>query len=209
LKDLSKKYFSMVKTICDNQLIEHFMQFVSLDAWGSRAEYIRHGMTFNTVMDNVHKYLTDIPNRNSLTFIITLNNLSVSSLKSLMVHILELREQYSKTYQRIWFDTPILRQPIWQHIGLLDTRFNEYFDETIEYMREHQHSTDMVAFRDFEIAKLERSYQIMKQGIEDKHTHMANFWRFFRTHDSRRNTDLINTFPEYRSFFGDCQKATQ
>jgi len=182
---------------------------VSLDAWGSRAEYIRHGMTFNTVMDNVHRYLTDIPGRNSLTFIITLNNLSVSSLKSLMVHILELREQYSSTYQRVWFDTPILRQPQWQHIGLLDQSFNQYFDEAIEYMREHQHSTDMKAFRDYEIAKLERAYQVMQQGSEDKHTHMANFWRFFRTHDARRSTDLINTFPEYRSFFADCQEATR
>ena len=208
-QQLSDQYFDMVKQICDQQLIEHFMQFVSLDAWGSRAEYIRHGMTFNTVMDNVHRYLTNIAGRNSLTFIITLNNLSVSSLKSLMVHILELHEQYSSTYQRVWFDTPILRQPQWQHIGLLDASYNHYFEEAIEYMREHQHNADMVAFRDFEIHKLERAYQVMQQGIEDKHIHMANFWRFFRTHDARRSTDLINTFPEYRSFFANCQEATR
>jgi len=207
--ELSNKYFAMVKNICDNQLVEHFMQFVSLDAWASRAEYIRHGMNFDTVMHNVHRYLTDIPGRNSLTFIITLNNLSVSSLKTLMVHILELREQYSTGYQRVWFDTPILRQPQWQHIGLLDASFDHYFEEAIAYMREHQHNTNMVAFRDYEIRKLERTYQVMQQGIEDKHIHMANFWRFFRTHDARRGTDLINTFPEYRPFFAQCQETTQ
>ena len=206
---LSNRYFDMVKKLCDNKLIEHFMQFVSLDAWGSRAEYIRHGMNFDTVMDNVHGFLTDIPGRNSITFIITLNNLSVSSLKSLMVHILELREKYSSTYPREWFDTPILRQPIWQHIGLLDSSFNHYFEEAIEYMKAHQHNSNMAAFRDFEIVKMERSYQVMRQGIEDKHTHMANFWRFFRTHDARRNTDLINTFPEYRKFFGECQQESR
>lgn len=208
-QQLSDQYFDMVKQICDQQLVEHFMQFVSLDAWGSRAEYIRHGMNFDTVMDNVNRYLTDIPGRNSLTFIITLNNLSVSSLKTMMVHILELRERYSSTYQRVWFDTPILRQPQWQHIGLLDASFDQYFEEAIAYMREHQHASNMVAFRDFEIIKMERAQQIMMQGIEDKHTHMANFWRFFRTHDARRGTDLINTFPEYRTFFGDCQQATR
>ena len=206
---LGDLYFDMVKQICDKHLVEHFMQFVSLDAWGSRAEYIRHGMNFDTVMDNVHRYLTDIPGRNSLTFIITLNNLSVSSLKTLMVHILELREKYSDTYQRVWFDTPVLRQPMWQHIGLLDNSFDQYFEEAIAYMREHQHNTNMAAFRDFEIVKMERAQQIMMQGIEDKHIHMANFWRFFRTHDARRNTDLINTFPEYRAFFGQCQEATR
>jgi hypothetical protein len=76
-------------------------------------------------------------------------------------------------------------------------------------MKAHQHNSNMAAFRDFEIVKMERSYQVMRQGIEDKHTHMANFWRFFRTHDARRNTDLINTFPEYRKFFGECQQESR
>ena len=195
--------------MCDGSMIEHFMQFVSLDAWGEKAEYIRNGMDFGTVWYNVNRYLTDIKGHNSITFIITINNLSVSSLKMLMENILLLREKYSSTYQRVWFDTPILRHPTWQHIGLLDESFDVYFKEAIDYMKKHQHSTDMVAFRDFEIAKLQRCYATMKQGLDDKHTHMANFWRFFRTHDARRNTDLINTFPEYKAFFDACQKAVK
>jgi len=208
-QQLTDKYFSMVKQICDGELVEHFMQFVSLDAWDKKAQYIRNGMNFDTVWNNVNRYLTDIPGRNSLTFIITLNNLSVSSLKTLLVHILELRSKYSKDYQRVWFDTPILRQPIWQHIGLLDESFNYYFEEAIEYMQQNQHDTHMSAFRDYEIEKLQRSYQVMRQGIDDKHLHMADFWRFFRTHDARRNTNLIETFPEYRSWFSECQQATR
>ena len=204
---LSDRYFNMVKTMCDGAMIEHFMQFVSLDAWGEKAEYIRNGMDFSTVWYNVNRYLTDIQGHNSITFIITMNNLSVSSLKTLMENILQLREKYSTTYQRVWFDTPILRNPTWQHIGLLDDSFDAYFEEAIHYMKMHHHSTDMVAFRDFEIAKLQRCYATMKQGSDDKHTHMANFWRFFKTHDARRNTDLINTFPEYKAFFYACQKA--
>ena len=184
------------------------MQFVSLDAWGEKAEYIRNGMDFGTVWYNVNRFLSDIQGHNSITFIITMNNLSVSSLKTLLENILRLRQKYSSTYQRVWFDTPILRQPIWQHIGLLDESFEPYFEHAIEYMKQHQHSTDMVAFRDFEIAKVQRTFEIMKQGLEDKHTHMANFWRFFRTHDVRRNTDLVTTFPEYRQWFNQCQKAT-
>ena len=126
-----------------------------------------------------------------------------------MENILKLRETYSSTYQRVWFDTPILRQPNWQHIGLLDETFYSYFEDAIDYMKKHQHSTDMVAFRDYEIAKVERCFTIMKQGIEDKHTHMANFWRFFMTHDARRKTSLLGTFPEYKQWFKECQKATQ
>jgi hypothetical protein len=197
----------MVKTMCDGAMIEHFMQFVSLDAWGEKAEYIRNGMDFGTVWYNVNRYLTDIKGHNSITFIITMNNLSVSSLKTLMENILRLRKKYSSTYQRVWFDTPILRQPIWQHIGLLDNTFNEYFEEALNFMLKHQHSSDMASFRDFEIAKLQRTYQIMQQGIEQRETHLSNFWRFFRTHDARRNTDLLKTFPEYENFFKECQNA--
>jgi hypothetical protein len=199
----------MVKTMCDGAMIEHFMQFVSLDAWGEKAEYIRNGMDFTTVWYNVNKYLTDIKGHNSITFIITMNNLSVSSLKTLMENILRLRKEYSNTYQRIWFDTPILRTPTWQHIGLLDQSFDVYFEEAIDYMKTHHHSTDMVAFRDFEIAKLQRCYATMRQGIEDKHTHMANFWRFFVAHDVRRNTSLLKTFPEYDHWFKECQQLTK
>jgi hypothetical protein len=206
---LGDRYFNMVKTMCDGAMIEHFMQFVSLDAWGEKAEYIRNGMDFTTVWYNVNKYLTDIKGHNSITFIITMNNLSVSSLKTLMENILRLRKEYSNTYQRVWFDTPILRTPTWQHIGLLDQSFDVYFEEAIDYMKTHHHSTDMVAFRDFEIAKLQRCYATMRQGIEDKHTHMANFWRFFVAHDVRRNTSLLKTFPEYDHWFKECQQLTK
>ena len=206
---LGDRYFNMVKTMCDGAMIEHFMQFVSLDAWGERAEYIRNGMDFGTVWSNVHRYLHDIKGYNSITFIITMNNLSVSSLKELLENILRLREKYSTTYQRVWFDTPILRFPVWQHIGLLDESFNHYFEEAIQFMKDHQHDSDMAGFRDFEIAKLTRTYRIMQQGLENKEQHLANFWRFFRTHDSRRETDLLGVFPEYKDWFKLCQQATK
>jgi len=205
---LGDKYFDSVKTMCDGAMIEHFMQFVSLDAWDDKAEYIRHGMNFNTVWSNVHRYLDEIKGYNSLTFIITLNNLSVSSLKTMMQQILKLRQQYSNDYQRVWFDTPILRQPIWQHIGLLDSSFNLYFEDAINFMRMYQHNEKMGAFRDFEIAKLERAYQVMQQGLENNEEHKANFWKFFKTHDARRSTDMLKTFPEYGSFFDECKKAS-
>ena len=208
-KELGDRYFSMVKEMCDKMLIEHFMQFVSLDAYGEKGEYIRNGMCFDTVDKNIHRYLTDIPGRNSLTFIITMNNLSVSSLKKMMQYILLLREMYSSTYQRVWFDTPILRFPIWQHIGLLDQNFNHYFEEAIAFMQQHKDNSDMVGFRDFEIAKLQRTYKIMQQGLDNREQHLADFWRFFRTHDSRRETDLLGVFPEYKEWFRECQQATK
>ena len=76
---LKNKYFDMVKKICIEEKVEHFMQFVSVDAWGKKAEYIRNGLNFNYMMDNVDEFLDRIPVRNSVTFIITYNNLSITS----------------------------------------------------------------------------------------------------------------------------------
>ena len=41
--------------------VEHMMQFVSVDAFGKSAEYIRNGLDFNYMMDNVEEFLERIP----------------------------------------------------------------------------------------------------------------------------------------------------
>ena len=79
--------------------------------------------------------------------------------------------------------------------------------EAIHFMEENQHSSDMVAFRDYEIAKLKRTYQVMQQGITDRNKQLANFWKFFASHDVRRDTSIIETFPEYADFFKECRNA--
>jgi len=95
-----QKYLAYVKQLCDGR-IEHFMQYVSLDAWEAQAEYIRHGLDFDLLWDRVNQFLTEIPSYNSLTFIVTMNNLSVSSLDQLLAGILDLRKKHSTTYQRV------------------------------------------------------------------------------------------------------------
>ena len=55
-----QKYLSYVKQLCDGR-IEHFMQYVSLDGWGSQAEYMRHGLDFDLLWDRVNQFLTEVP----------------------------------------------------------------------------------------------------------------------------------------------------
>lgn len=104
-----QRYKGYVKELCEGEKIEHFMQYVSLDAWNTQAEYIRSGLDFALLWDRVNQFLTEIPGRNSITFIVTMNNLSVTTLDALFAGILGLRHIYSNDYQRVWFDTPVLR----------------------------------------------------------------------------------------------------
>jgi len=202
---LFEKYLDYVKRLCNTQ-IEHFMQYVSLDSGnGFQAEYIRHGMNADRVMSNVNQYLTEVPYQNSLTFIITMNNLSVSGFRSYMEWILRLRKNYSKTYQRVWFDTPVLRQPVWQSLQILPESYAAKLEECAGWM-ETLVTTDLHGFRDYEVQRLRRDIAWMREGQKQNNTQAkADFYRFFSEHDRRRSTDFLRTFPEMSQWWAECE----
>jgi organic radical activating enzyme len=201
---LFEKYLDYVKRLCNTQ-IEHFMQYVSLDS-GNRfqAEYIRHGMSADRVISNVNQYLTQVPHRNSLTFIITMNNLSVTGFREYMEWILRLRENYSKTYQRVWFDTPVLRQPAWQSLQILPESYAAKLEQCADWM-ETLITTDLHGFRDYEVQRLRRDIAWMREGQkQNNNLAKAVFYRFFSEHDQRRGTDFLTAFPEMQSWWEEC-----
>lgn len=209
---LKNKYFDMVKRMCLDESIEHFMQFVSVDAHGPRAEYIRHGLNYNQFIDNVNEFLERIPGRNSVTFIITYNNLSVTSLSELLKDIHKLRRQHSKTYQRVWFDIPLLRQPAWQQITLLPESYQKIHEENIEFMKGSQETfvqpnekIDYSLFKDFEIQKMLRNLAYWKKNYNDDKISKKNFYLFFTEHDRRRGTSFEKFFPEMQEFWQHCR----
>jgi hypothetical protein len=209
------KYMDYVKRICYGNNVEHFMQYVSLDAWGAQAEYIRHGLDFNLLWDRVNEFLTDIPGRNSVTFIITMNNLSITSLGNLMAGILGLRQIYSTTYQRVWFDTPVLRTPTWQSLQLLPESYADQLEELWAWMMKNleKDADPFHGFKDYELARLDRDIAWMRDGqkldadyvVKNK----ADFYRFFNEHDQRRGTDFLKTFPEMSAWYNECRYHAQ
>jgi len=212
---LWQQYFSYVSQLC-NTNIEHFMQYVSLDSGiAKHAEYIRHGMEFNKVLARVEYFLNHIPNRNSLTFIITMNNLSVLGLKQQLEIILALRRYHSSTYQRVWFDTPILRQPTWQSLQILPPVYAKRLQDVVDWMRENLETPERPfhGFKDYEVQRMQRVLDWMQEGskLDQEYVIMqrADFYRFFNEHDKRRGTWFLNTFPEMREFWDECRYHAQ
>lgn len=184
------------------------MQFVSVDAWGKRAEYIRNGLDFNYMMDNVEEFLERIPVRNSITFICTYNNLSITSMDKLLEKILELRKKYSTTYQRVWFDVPLLRQPAWQQITMLPESYKSIHEANIEYMQANSgEDNGLHIFKDFEIQKMQRNLAYWKENADASTQQKKNFYAFFNEHDRRRQTNFLNTFPEMEEFWTECKNT--
>ena len=211
-ESLWQRYLDKVKRICDGR-IEHFMQYVSLDAVGLQAEYIRHGLDFDLLWDRVNQFLTEVPEYSSLTFIITMNNLSVSSFGNLMSGILGLRQIYSKTYQRVWFDTPVLRDPAWQSLQILPESYADRLETTWAWMlnpcKEINEPNTLHVFKDYELARLDRDIAWMREGQNmnpaELRKRKADFYRFFSEHDRRRGTDFGLIFPEMKSFWNECE----
>ena len=206
-----QKYLGYVKQLCEGEKIEHFMQYVSLDSFGSQAEYIRHGLDFDLLWDRVNQFLTEIPGRNSITFIVTMNNLSVTGLGKLFSAILGLRKLYSTTYQRVWFDTPVLRQPTWQSLQLLPESYVDELETVWAFMLKNieTEATRFQGFKDYEIARLDRDIAWMRDGQRLDASYIqknkADFYRFFAEHDRRRGTDFLKTFPEMATWWAECE----
>lgn len=209
--ELFEKYIGYVKDVCDTN-IEHFMQYVSLDSGvPEHAEYIRHGLDFDRMFRNVHRYLNEIPNRNSLTFIVTMNNLSVLGIQDLLEWILSLRKMYSKTYQRVWFDTPLLRQPHWQSLQILPPAYANRLSKIADWMELNLETPDQPfhGFKDYEVQRMRRDVDWMLEGAKLDADYIkrqrADFYRFFNEHDLRRGTSFIGTFPQMKEFWHECK----
>ena len=212
---LFEKYIGYVKQLCGTQ-IEHFMQYVSLDSGNPKhAEYIRHGLNFRRMWDHVHRYLEEIPYRNSLTFIITMNNLSVLGIQQQLEWILDLRKMYSTTYQRVWFDTPLLRQPKWQSLQILPEVYVGVLERVADWMDLHLETPDkpFQGFKDYEVQRMRRDIDWMKEGrnLDPDYVKLqrADFYRFFNEHDKRRQTNFLETFPEMKEFWNECKYYAQ
>lgn len=206
--DMFDKYMDYCKRLCEDEKIEHFMQFVSLDCFGERAEYIRDGLNFNRLWDNVNRFLNDIPHRNSVTFIITLNNLSITSLRELFTAIYGLREIYSNDYQRVWFDVPVLTDPAWQSIQILPESYSYKLEKLVKYLSGNPEESceGFGGFKDYEVAKLQRDLDFMRSPVPEEwlNEQRVNFYRFFNEYDKRRDKNFLETFPEMEDFWSEC-----
>jgi hypothetical protein len=128
-----------------------------------------------------------------------------------MAGILGLRKLYSTTYQRVWFDTPVLRQPAWQSLQLLPESYCDQLEQVWVWMMKQLETpeTRFHGFKDYELARLDRDIAWMRAGQQLDSAYIqqnkADFYRFFSEHDRRRNTNFLKTFPEMTAWWSECE----
>jgi hypothetical protein len=136
-----------------------------------------------------------------------MNNLSVMGLQPLLDRILEMRREYSTTYQRVWFDTPLLRQPAWQSLQILPPAYASVLERVADWMELNLETPEdpFHGFKDYEVQRLRRDIAWMREGTEQTAEKKADFYRFFNEHDHRRGTDFLRSFPEMTTWWKECE----
>lgn len=215
---------------------KHFMVFVSLDGYGKQAEYMRYGMNFDQLRENIRTYLRETK-FSSISFINTFTLLSIPSLKEFLNMVLELRREFGgrvqqeitinppnngdykhppyvvKKHQRVWFDIPILRYPNWFSIQNAGVWGIERVKECLKFMEENIQQDDYLetfeGFKPYEVLKLKRDLAIMEQSLPQDQAllNKIQFYEFINEYDYRRNTNFLETFPEMKSYFLNCTKT--
>lgn len=206
-RDQWSKFMTSLNEITDAEAIDHFMLYCSLDSWGPQAEYIRNGMNFNLLYENIGDYLEN-SDKHSLTFIITFNALSYTGFYSYIENILKLRKKYNKGRQLVWFDVPQLLDPDFLNPKLMPELVSE-LERTIKFMKYNPETkwNEFKGFSDFEISKVQRLIDWIKSDTGfNRELAMENFYLFFSQHDTRRNTNFLNTFPELENFWKECEE---
>jgi len=193
--------------------IKSFKLYTSIDTWGKRAEYARHGLDLKVWEKNLDYYLsnTGLP----VTFMITFNIFGVTSFNTLLEKILEWRAKYNSDknetqWQRIRFDTPHLKEPTIFDMNILPKdEFMPYMRSHLAFIKQNLDNSDRTQFTDLEYEKFKRVVDYMETtGYEEDKLVLArkNFNAWFSEHDRRRNVDLVETFPEMKNFWNLCAK---
>lgn len=206
---LIDRFIEKVSKICDENRVNEFIIFTSVDTWGEQAEYIRTGLEFNRFWDNVNKVLAKCP-RVNLTFMVTYNALSVPNYDKLINGVYGLKKEYGST-DRYWnsavfLDTSYLRYPLHQTVQVLPYQWSENIfkqAQLTDFLGVPLFENIFIGYSDIEIQKIKRTYDwmISPQDASTQMYNRYNFGKYFTEHDKRRGTNFNKTFPELAEFF--------
>ena len=200
---LFDKFLEKVKTIEDNNCVKKFTLYTSAEAYGAKAEYIRHGMDYQIWLDNCHKFLELIPSAN-FSVMSTYTALSVTSYTEFLKDVLIMKLKYHNDKRSISLDIPYLDNPKWMSVRILPMKYKEQIISQIKFMNNNH--CDGRGFQDWETAKLERIQYLLNE--EREQTYLKDFALFFDEHDKRRNTNFLATFPEMIDLYTECKDLT-
>lgn len=196
--DFLLKYLEKIKKITSNLNIGEIEFYVSLDTQGKKAEYIRNGLDYNRVINNLFLLKQELPHCR-LIIMCTFNILSIYGFQSFLEDILKLKE---KTY--LTLDISYLKNPEYLRADMATAEMIEEINNCWLYMEKHNEH-----FSSHERAKLRNVYQwaFKNKNSDSVLQRRIDFIKFITEYDKRKNKKFIDIFPEYKEFYVECKKS--
>ena len=216
-----EKLSNNVNILTESNSIKGFKLFSSMDSWGPRAEYIRTGLNLSLWEKNLDHFIRST--KSEVSIMCTFNILSVTSFNEFLKKILEWRKIYNDiievvddknkhntTHRKVRFDTPYLKEPLQYDMHILPKDdFLKYFDDILKFINDNRDDADINKFSDMEYEKFRRvrDYYANVTYPEDRILEgRKDFYQWFTEYDRRRKTNFLETFPEMKEFFKECEQ---
>lgn len=207
---LVNKFINLTGQLSATKSVRDILIYTSIDAFGARAEYIRHGLKHDYFWDNVERLLAS-NDRLKVIIMCTFNALSLTSFVELLEKITEVNRKF-QTKDRLMpleIDIAYLRHPFHQTVTILPDSYVDKMENIVGHIKKNQMSatSDGVGFHDLHVVKSIRILEWMKKSISPslKREYQADFYKFFSEHDRRRNKNFLEVFPEMEDFWKHCQ----
>ena len=162
---------------------------VSMESFGSKAEYIRHGIVWDRFVTNL-KSVAALDNVD-IKLITTINALCVTSIKQYFEMIQSIEQTYNKSFQVI---VNRLVFPKWLSVDILDNEFKYYIEDFIQWLESNDDETKqqlLITMR-----------QLLSELLIPKDPNLIGYFiKWISVIDQRRNIDFKSIFPEFNCIF--------
>jgi len=182
--------------------IANFSIATSAESTGAAAEYSRWGLKWQTFTDNVQYFFKNTPSTAHISFMTTVNVLSVGTFADFLRFLLDLRARYDldRRCSRTNFSISYLRWPAHQCLVHLPPAIKQKFALSCAQVAAEGAPDDarLDTFYLEETQQLQRLIDFMNSREPDPSS-QKNFVTFFKEYDRRRGCSLSDTFPELHS----------
>ena len=210
-KVLIDKFIKVCKEIEQNKSVKKLEVYTSIDAYGAKAEYIRHGLKHEQFWTNLEQLLSETSEL-KIFIMCTFNSLSLTSFIDLLKKVRELniKHRNAKRVFPLDIDFAYLRHPEYQTVRVLPERYQNYVQQIIEHLEENQwlKTPEKIGFLDYHLIKMKRILEWMRQPLseEEAKVQRSRFYQFFQQHDERRGVSFLKSFPEMEDFWDLCKR---
>ncbi len=203
------------------ELSNHFLFRLqpSVEAMYNRAEYIRFGLKWSTLENNVRRMVKEAKKLNlnqdqfSMGFQMAINAFSITSLPEFVMWVNEMNEELDFEFGLM---KNIVSFPRHHNPMILTPDYALYVKEAADYVKKYEERNDRISrtqryygsWYSFRIHLLDGLYDSLKSDhrIQYDIDSRIEFFKFINQNDERRGCNFFHTFPELEPFYRMCEK---